>query len=125
MKLQHLNLCVTDITESQNFFENLFGFKTLARRGEATAVLNDDHGFTLVLSNPKAFGNEPPEYPKDFHVGFFVETPDEVDQMYRRLQEVAGIEIDSEPRNMRGGYTIYFRALDGILFEITYLDKAS
>jgi catechol 2,3-dioxygenase-like lactoylglutathione lyase family enzyme len=125
MKLQHLNLCVNDLTESKNFFENLFGFKTLDIKGEAIAVMDDGHGFILVLSNAQAFGGAAPVYPKDFHIGFFVDRPDEVDHMYERLQVTAGIVLDSEPKNMRGSYSLYFRALDNILFEITCLQKGS
>jgi hypothetical protein len=57
------------------------------------------------LSNPQAFGGGVPVYPKDFHVGFFADTPNEVDQMYERLQATSGIELDSKPKNMRGCYT--------------------
>lgn len=35
----------------------------------------------------------------------------------------AHIAMDHGPKNMRGGYTLYFRALGGILFEVTCLDK--
>lgn len=125
MKLQHLNLCVDDLTESQNLFEDIFGFRTLEKKGEAIAVMDDGQGFVLVLSNSHAFGGTVPAYPKDFHIGFFVETPDEVDQMYKRLQSAAAIEIDNKPKSMRGGYSLYFRALSGILFEVTCLQKAS
>jgi len=123
MQLNHLNLCVDDLPEAINFFRDLFAFRLLDQKGDAIAVMHDDCGFTLVLSSPRAFGGEAPTYPKDFHVGFYVETPDEVDRMYRRLA-AAHIAMDQEPRNMRGGYTLYFRALGGILFEVTCLSSS-
>ncbi|MXQ55955.1 VOC family protein [Shimazuella alba] len=123
MKLQHLNLCVNNLTDSQDFFESIFGFQTMDRKGDAIAVMEDGHDFVLVLSNPQIFGDEVPVYPKDFHIGFFVDTPDKVNQMYDRLQLTANVELDSKPKYMRGGYSLYFRALNGILFEITCLQK--
>lgn len=118
MKLNHLNLCVDDLQEARDFFQNLFAFQLLDQKGDAIVVMNDGDGFILVLSSPKAFGGERPTYPKDFHVGFYVETQAEVDQMYDRLT-AAHIQMEHKPRKIRDGYTLYFRALDGILFEVT------
>ncbi|MBO1005038.1 VOC family protein [Pseudogracilibacillus auburnensis] len=122
MQLNHLNLCVENVHEARDFFRDLFGFQLADQKGDAIVVMNDGHGFTLVLSNPLLFGGVIPEYPKDFHIGFYVETPEEVDQHCDRL-EAAGIPMEKKPKKIRGGYTLYFRALGGIMFEITCLAK--
>ena len=57
MQLNHLNLCVNDLTEARTFFQNCFDFQFLEQKGEAVAIMTDGHGFTLVLSNPRAFKN--------------------------------------------------------------------
>src|SRR5690349_20192709 len=67
MQLNHLNLCVNDLNEARTFFQNYFDFQCLEQRKDAVAVMSDGHGFTLVLSNPRAFGNELPPYPEGFH----------------------------------------------------------
>ena len=118
MQLNHLNLCVRDLTEACTFFQNCFDFQFLEQRKDAVAVMSDGHGFTLVLSNPRAFKRELTPYPEDFHVGFLQATTDQVDKMYHRLLE-AGIPLTQEPRNMRGSYGFYFTALNDILFEIS------
>ena len=118
MQLNHLNLCVNDLTEARSFFQNCFGFQFLEQKGDAVAIMTDGHGFTLVLSNPRAFKREVMPYPEDFHVGFLQETPDQVDQMYHRLGE-AGVQLSGEPRKMRGSYGFYFTALNDILFEVS------
>ncbi|MBP1992250.1 VOC family protein [Paenibacillus eucommiae] len=123
MKLNHLNLCVDDLSEAQHFFQNFFGFETLDKKADSIASMSDGHGFSLVLSNPRAFGGGTPVYPDGFHVGFFVDTTDQVDNMYYRLKE-AGMDMNEEPRTIRGGYTLYFKALNGILFEVTCHQKA-
>ena len=118
MQLNHLNLCVTDLTEARSFFQNCFDFQFLEQKGKALLVMTDGYGFTLVLMNPQALGNEMRPYPEGFHVGFLLETNDQVDKMYHRLV-AANIQLAHEPRKMRGGYGFYFTALNAILFEVS------
>jgi len=118
MKLNHLNLCVYDLSEAIVFFQNVFDFQLLDQKGDFIAAMADGHGFTLVLSNLRSDQDEAALYPKDFHLGFYVETMTEVDQFYKKLA-AAGIASEHEPRMIRGGYTLYFTALGGILFEVT------
>ncbi|MFC5407088.1 VOC family protein [Cohnella soli] len=118
MKLNHLNLCVYDLSEAIPFFQNVFDFQLLDQKGEFIAVMTDGHGFTLVLSKLQSDRNEAAPYPKDFHLGFYVDTRAEVDQFYQKIA-AAGIATEHEPRVLRSGYTLYFKGLDGILFEVT------
>ncbi|WP_025849054.1 VOC family protein [Paenibacillus ehimensis] len=121
MKLNHLNLCVNDLSEATDFFQSLFGFQLLGQKGDTLAVMSDGEGFTLVLSR---FGEETVAYPKDFHIGFYVETMAEVDAFHAKLA-AANIPSDHGPRKMRGGYTLYFTALGGVLFEVTSFFRES
>jgi len=107
MQLNHLNLCVGDLAEARDFFERLLEFQFVEQKGDALAVLTDRAGVTLVLSDVRAFGGETPvRYPKGFHVGFLVPTPEEVDRAYQRLT-AASLPIERTPRNLRGGYSFY------------------
>jgi catechol 2,3-dioxygenase-like lactoylglutathione lyase family enzyme len=96
LKLNHLNLCINDLPEAIDFFQTLFDFQQLDRKGDAIAVMTDGEGFTLVLSNLRTDGDEAIAYPKDFHVGFYVETPAEVDRFYDKIA-AANIPVDHEP----------------------------
>lgn len=118
MKLSHLNLCVYDVPEAIVFFQNIFDFQLVDQKGDFVAGMIDGHGFQLVLSKLRSDHAEATPYPKDFHLGFYVETMSEVDQFYRKLA-AAGIASEHEPSMIRGGYTLYFTALGGILFEVT------
>src|SRR5690349_4411205 len=118
MQLNHLNLCVDDLTEARTFFQNCFDFQCLEQKKDAVAIMDDGHGFTLVLSNSRAFGNEVLPYPEGFHIGFFLETKDQVDQAYHHLA-AANVQLTQEPRKMRESYGFYFTALNNILFEIS------
>ncbi|MEK3722881.1 VOC family protein [Paenibacillus sp. FSL H8-0034] len=118
MKLNHLNLCVYDLSEAIIFFRNVFNFQLLDQKGDFIAVMTDGHGFSLVLSKLQSDQDKAVPYPKDFHIGFYVETMSEVDQFYKKIV-AAGIASEHEPRMIRGGYTLYFTALGEILFEVT------
>jgi catechol 2,3-dioxygenase-like lactoylglutathione lyase family enzyme len=118
MKLNHLNLCVNELSEAIDFFQKVFDFQLLDQKGDAIAVMTDGHGFTVVLSNSRSNQDKDHPYPKDFHLGFYVDTMTEVDQFYKKLVAVS-IASEHEPRMIRGGYTLYFTALGGILFEVT------
>ncbi|MGG1168482.1 MULTISPECIES: VOC family protein [Bacillus cereus group] len=123
MKLNHLNLCVDDLSEARHFFETFFDFQFLEQKGKALVVMSDENGFILVLSDPKAFkGNKDVTYPEAFHIGFLVETSSEVDRAFNRLV-AGGIEIDKEPYTMRGSsYGFYFTMFNGLLIEVSCLD---
>jgi len=116
MRLNHLNLCVDNLADAREFFERLFDFQFVEQKGDALAVMTDRQGFTLVLS--RLANATPISYPKGFHVGFIVETPGHVDDMYKRLA-AADVRLDHEPRKARGSYAFYFTALNSILFEVS------
>jgi len=117
MRLNHLNLCVDNLADAREFFERLFDFQFVEQKGDALTVMTDGQGFTLV---PSHFSRTqaPISYPNGFHVGFIVETPRHVDDMYKRLA-AADVRLDHEPRKARGSYAFYFTALNSILFEVS------
>jgi lactoylglutathione lyase len=88
MKLNHVDLHVSDVDAARQFFERFFGLRcTYQRRGEI-AMLEDDAGFQLGVSNLR--GLRPPAYPPDFHVGFVLERAVDVREIHDNLQ-AAGI----------------------------------
>lgn len=118
MQLNHLNLCVSNVPEACSFFQRCFDLRLLQQHKEALAVLSDEHGFTLVLMNPQAMRQEMRPYPDGFHIGFLLDTPEQVEQTYQRLV-AEGVQFLHEPRKIRKSYGFYFTALDDILFEVS------
>jgi catechol 2,3-dioxygenase-like lactoylglutathione lyase family enzyme len=118
MKLNHLNLCVLDLGEARRFFEELFDFEFVDQRGDAILVMSDREGFTLVISDPTKFGGDGATYPEGFHVGFLLDTCEQVDATYSRLLQ-AGIDVAKSPRHMRASYGFYFKGLGGVMFEVS------
>lgn len=113
MKLNHLNLVVTDVAAAIRFFEDYFGFTCSEVKGDnLIAILRNDDDFTLVVMTSK----EEQAYPKAFHLGFMQETEAEVRAVYDQLK-AGGIPVGQEPRSIRGGYGFYFY-FDGIMIEV-------
>ncbi|MGG1575212.1 VOC family protein [Fictibacillus sp. NRS-1165] len=110
MKLNHLNLTVTDVSAARGFLEKYFGLTCRASRGNGFAVLFDDDGFVFTLMK----GNDV-QYPKTFHIGFAQENKESVDQINQRLKEDG---FDVKPPQQLHGYTFYVDAPGGFTVEV-------
>jgi catechol 2,3-dioxygenase-like lactoylglutathione lyase family enzyme len=121
MKLNHINLPVTDVATSISFFEQYFDFKCIEVKGDnLLAVLQGSDGFTLVLMAGSFNRNGNTTYPDAFHIGFFVDSRNEVNDIYNRLI-AGGFATEHPPGNLRGSYGFYFDAPGNILTEVTSL----
>ncbi|MDR6287582.1 catechol 2,3-dioxygenase-like lactoylglutathione lyase family enzyme [Inquilinus ginsengisoli] len=117
MRLNHLDLAVPDVALARDFFTSHFGLhhrETLGRDG--LAILADDGGLVLVLSRWRKQGAA--AYPDGFHIGFLVETREEVDAQYEHLA-AAGVEVQP-PSAMRGGWMFYLTGPGGVLIEVSW-----
>ena len=111
MRLNHLNLTVTEGAAAARFLERYFRLE--AKGGNAgMAFLTDDHGFVLTLM--KARRSDPTVYPSTFHIGFFIDGEDRVDEINRRLNE-DGFEIP--PPSRSHAYGFYVQAPGGFTVE--------
>src|SRR5262245_29742627 len=110
MKLNHIDLQVSNVTAAREFFETHFGFRCVFQRREQLAMLTDDAGLEFGVSNLFGF---PPLYPPDFHIGFVVESETKVRAAHDRLTK-AGVTIKTDVS--RGGPNVYFMCVgpDGI-----------
>ena len=113
MKLNHLDLQVTDVQATVLFFEGTFGLTLeTSRTSPAFAILGDGHGFVLVLQR-----REKVTYPEDFHLGFLVDDEATVRAVHGRAKE-NGLEISDVIVNGRGTM-VYCRAPEGFLVEVS------
>ena len=93
MKLNHVDLHVSNVDAAREFFERVFALRcTDQRRGEI-AILEDESGFQLGVSNLR--GSAPRAYPPDFHVGFVLERTGGVREVHDSLK-AAGIGMKFE-----------------------------
>jgi catechol 2,3-dioxygenase-like lactoylglutathione lyase family enzyme len=115
MRLNHANLPVAEVAPLRDFFVRHFAFTQVAGR-DTLAVLRGSDGFVLNLMRGAGA-----EYPRNFHVGFFVETPDEVRAKHAELRD-AGVAVGDVEALARGGsssVTFYCEAPGGVLVEVT------
>ena len=117
MNLNHINLPVPDVGAAATFFTEYFGLHLLEGKGRSgfIAIMEDDAGFVLVLSNfPQAAEFS---YPADFQVGFYQKSVEEVDALHERLS-AAGYVMETSPRRMWDTWRFYFRAFDALRIEV-------
>lgn len=112
MTLNHTNLCVSSVPEARTFLEKYFGLKYVGGNDGLT-VLMDDGGFVLTLM--KARRDDPPKYPGNFHIGFFVADKETVDALNAQMR-ADGIEVDLP--SQEHAYNFYVNAPGGFLVEI-------
>lgn len=123
MKLNHINLPVENVNESRQFFETYFGFKCTEVKGDnLLAVLQGKDNFILVLMSHSFNRDDISAFPSAFHIGFLLETKEEVMQQYNRLK-AGNIYLENEPVNMRGVFGFYFYAPGNILVEVSSLKE--
>lgn len=114
MKLNHIDLIVRDVQHTAAYFSQYFGLKLLSNpNSPAIAILGDGAGFVLVLQRAKAGAT----YPEGFHVGFLVDSVEQVRALQARAR-AAGAEVSDVIADGRGTHS-YFTAPDGYYVEVS------
>ena len=115
MKLNHLNLTVTDVPGTQAFLAKHFGLKDMGGN-KNMAFLSDDNGMVLTLTSMKVGGDTEVRYPATFHVGFIQPSEERVNEINQRLKD-DGIDVPP-PSRQHGSWTFYFAAPGGFTIEV-------
>jgi len=107
MKLNHLNLTVSNVPETHRFLEKYFGLKSYGgtEPREAMSFLSDDNGMLLALF--RAAKGAEVKYPAGFHVGFIHESEERVNEINQRLRE-DGYEVP-KPAHLHGSWDVLFQ----------------
>jgi predicted enzyme related to lactoylglutathione lyase len=114
MKLNHINLVVSDVVKAINFFETYFNFKCADIKGDnIVAILRGEDGFTLVVMTNK---EGTAIYPDAFHMGFMLDNTNAVTETYEKLNS-GGIAVAQEPRKIRDSFGFYFK-FDTVMIEV-------
>jgi lactoylglutathione lyase len=116
MKMNHLNLTVTDAAETAAFLEKYFGLRSMdgVEQKKTFAIVRDDNG--LVLTLMRASRTAEIKYPETFHIGFIQESEERVNEINQRLKE-DGYEVPP-PARLHGSWTFYFTAPGGFTIEV-------
>jgi catechol-2,3-dioxygenase len=115
MKLNHLNLTVTDVPAASKFLAQYFELRD-GGGNRNMAFLFDDNGMVLSLTSMKVGGETDVRYPVTFHIGFIQESHERVNEINRRLVE-DGYDVPP-PSRQHGSWTFYFTAPGGFVIEV-------
>ncbi|ULH15571.1 VOC family protein [Deinococcus sp. KNUC1210] len=113
MKLNHINLGVTDVPTAVEIFERYFGLKQAEGmpRNDNMTFLHDDGGSLISV-----FKSKDVSYPKVFHIGFLQDTPEQVRAIHAELT-AGGYQI-AGPSENHGRLTFYFNTPFGVIVEV-------
>ncbi len=127
MKLNHLNLCTSNVLSVSDIFTRYFAFKVIIG-SEDSAMLSGRDGFSLVLTKIDTASSQ--TYPSsffpqinmhfNFHVGFMMDTPELVLAKHQELKE-AGLDPGAinEYVALNENWTAFYCAIgDGIDIEV-------
>ena len=115
MKLNHLNLSVTDVPAAHAFLATHFGLRD-GGVNHSIGFLFDESGLVLSLTHMKVGGETEVRYPATFHIGFIQESEERVNEINRQLRN-AGIDVPA-PSRQHGSWTFYFEAPGGVKVEV-------
>jgi lactoylglutathione lyase len=115
VKLNHLNLAVTDVQRAREFLIKYFGLDPEGMPGnDRIGFVRDENGMVLTLTNLDRATEV--HYPETFHIGFIQESRERVDEINRRLKE-DGYDVPP-PSKIHGSWTFYFLAPGGFVIEV-------
>jgi len=116
MKLNHLNLTVSEVPAAREFLIEYFGLRPIrdAPQGPAMGFLFDDNDMVLTLI--RSSRSEPVKYPGSFHIGFIQPSEERVNEINRQLR-AGGYDVPP-PSRQHGSWTFYFEAPGGFTIEV-------
>ena len=116
MKLNHINLTVTDVQEASDFLVKYFGMRSMGGDKGMGFLTDEEDGWGFVLTLMKATEGTPGRYPGTFHIGFFIDGRKHVEEIYSRLK---GDGYDVPPPEDTGhSYGFYVKAPGGFTVEV-------
>ncbi len=116
MKLNHLNLTVADVRAASEFLVKYFGMRHMGGNAGMGFLTDDQTEWGFVLTLMKARRTTQVTYPGSFHIGFFVESAAQVDEINRRLK-ADGYDVPAPEQNNHA-YGFYVEAPGGFTVEV-------
>ena len=116
MKLNHINLTVTDVREASDFLVKFFGMRNMGGNKGMGFLTDEKDGWGFVLSLMKATKGTQAKYPSTFHIGFFIEARESVDALNCHLRE-DGFDVPP-PEDTGHSYGFYVDAPGGFTVEV-------
>ena len=118
--LRHVALNVTDLEVSKTFYRTWFGMRIVWEPDDENVYMSS--GVDNLALHQIPHEKMPVGHQAQFldHLGFVMESPESVDQLYERVVQ-AGVEIIHHPKHHRdGSYSFYLSDPDRIVIQILY-----
>lgn len=117
--LSHGTLECRDLERSRTFYEKFLGLEVMQTSDRSLLMrLGGNNTLAVVANKNRKVEAEMPVYN---HNGLDVSTDADVDATFKTVQEKAeewGLAVLTEPVEMHGAYSFYFRDMDGNCWEI-------
>lgn len=116
--LHHVALHVKHLTECVHFYTDLLGMKILWQPDDDNYYLTTGNDNFALHRAPADF--TPAKHQHLDHIGFFLKTPEEVDDWHVYLRD-NGVDIKAAPKNHRDGTrSMYCADPDGNIVQMIY-----
>ncbi len=114
--LNHITLRVNNIEKAETFYGEILGFNVEKKMGRSMTVYRIGKDSLVLVEAETEYERSSKDYRVD-HFGFFVDTPEEVDQLAEYFQENE-VTILSGPSNRKTGRFVFISDPDGNMIEI-------
>ena len=123
-KLNLITLGVADFERSLKFYETGLGWKKSAKSMDDLALFPLG-GITLALYPREALADDVTVkfQPSEFNgiaLAYNTKSEKEVDEVLKRVEEIGGTIVKPAQKVFWGGYSGYFKDIDGYVFEVAY-----
>ena len=136
-KINRINLIclgVADLVAARAFYQDGLGFETTSSEENPAIVFFNNQGSRLELFQREQLaqdigGDNPPKVanPADAFNGitlaYNAKSKSEVDAIFSRIEAIGGTIAKAPETVFWGGYSGYFRDLDGYYWEVAYADS--
>jgi catechol 2,3-dioxygenase-like lactoylglutathione lyase family enzyme len=117
--INHITIRVNDIDRAEHFYGELLGFQLVRKMGKSMAVYRVGKEDTIVLVEAEtSYDTSSRDFRVD-HFGFYLDSPDQVDEMANYLKENE-VSILSGPANRKRGRFVFVSDPDGNMLEFFY-----
>jgi catechol 2,3-dioxygenase-like lactoylglutathione lyase family enzyme len=125
--LWHLALKVTNLSRSQIFYETLFGMRVVWRPDSENVYLSSGQDNLALHQIPLSEFAEYKQGTGQYldHMGFIVDSPDTVDQLFREAEQAKATIVKRPTRHRDGSYSFYLADPDGNTVQVLYEPNVS
>ncbi|MGM0588793.1 MAG: VOC family protein [Bacteroidota bacterium] len=117
--INHITIRVNDIEQAEHFYGELLGFELVRKMGKSMAVYRVGKEDTIVLVEAETSYDTSSRDIRVDHFGFYLDSPDQVDEMCDYLKENE-VTILSGPANRKRGRFVFVSDPDGNMLEFFY-----